>query len=163
MKIYNFVIELYEWLGSGIGQSRSCGLLTVNMNFLLFPMWLYCTILLSAAPWVGSVSSIGLSPLYIFLLLCIGSIGLNQGRGEGGRLCTHPHAHIGTHIRTYTRRKRGFFFSFFKFFLFLFFLIPLLICLPIWNLSSNGGTVEILDGVVAIIFQRGKLLHFLCK
>lgn len=93
MKIYNFVIELYEWLGSGIGQSRSCGLLTVNMNFLLFPMWLYCTILLSAAPWVGSVSSIGLSPLYIFLLLCISSIGLKQGRGEGGDACAHIHTH----------------------------------------------------------------------
>lgn len=105
MKIYNFVIELYEWLGSGIGQSRSCGLLTVNMNFLLFPMWLYCTILLSAAPWVGSVSSIGLSPLYIFLLLCISSIGLKQGRGEGGVTPVHtstrthrhppPHTHVG--------------------------------------------------------------------
>lgn len=160
MKIYNFVIELYEWLGSGIGQSRSCGLLTVNMNFLLFPMWLYCTILLSAAPWVGSVSSIGLSPLYIFLLLCISSIGLKQGRGEGGtpihtstRTHRHPppHTHIGKEL-----------YALF-FFIINFFLIPLLICLLIWNLSSNGGAEEILDRVEAIIFQRGKLLHFLCK
>lgn len=119
MKIYNFVIELYEWLGSGIGQSRSCGLLTVNMNFLLFPMWLYCTILLSAAPWVGSVSSIGLSPLYIFLLLCISFDRAKKQRERGG-VCvcvwggTHTlihtsTAHIDTHLCAHTEQKSSFF------------------------------------------------------
>ncbi len=34
MKIYNFVIELYECLGPGIGRGWSCGRVTVNMNFL---------------------------------------------------------------------------------------------------------------------------------
>lgn len=40
MKIYNFVIEVYEWLNPAIGQRRSCGQAIVNMNFLSFPWWL---------------------------------------------------------------------------------------------------------------------------
>ena len=35
MKIYNFVIELYEWPGAGIGQRAGhVDRLNVNMNFL---------------------------------------------------------------------------------------------------------------------------------
>ncbi len=40
MKIYNFVIEVYEWLNPAIGRRRSCGRAIVNMNFLSFPWWL---------------------------------------------------------------------------------------------------------------------------
>lgn len=82
MKIYNFVIEVYEWLDPAIGRRRSCGRGIVNMNFYHFPGGYNAAFFWT--PHLGrSTAVLQGSNLLIFLYFNISSIEQKRGR-EGG-------------------------------------------------------------------------------